>query len=124
MTPSIAPRIVLVSLIFAAPALAQAPAGDAPSKASPKQSDAGKYAGIKPLIREHRAEQVKMVKLWQAMKAGSVDEKTREAYKDAQLRTQQASNKVTRFMAEERWTDADRAIMNKMWTDELEKPVE
>ncbi len=31
---------------------------------------------------------------------------------------------VTKFISQERWTDADRAAMNKMWADELEKPIE
>lgn len=127
MDPSIAARIALVSAVSAVtvlPAAAQAPSGDAPAKEAPRQADTGKYSGLRPLIRAHREEQVKMVKLWQAMKAGSVDEKTRESYKEAQVRAQQASNKVTRFIAEERWTDADRAAMTKMWTDELEKPIE
>lgn len=131
MHRSTAARIAFVSAVFAlhAPVVADAAAVQAPSGGQPagelsQQAETGKYSGLRPLIRAHRDEQVKMVKLWQAMKSGSVDEKTREAYKEAQVRTQQASNKVTRFIAEERWTDADRAAMTKMWTDELEKPIE
>jgi hypothetical protein len=65
-----------------------------------------------------------MVKLWQSMKAGDVSEKTREAYKVAQIATQKSSNKVTQFINQERWSEEDRAAMNKLWTDELEKPVQ
>jgi hypothetical protein len=118
-------RIALVSVIFAAPALAQAPAGDAPKQDAPaKKSDTGKYAGITSLIREHREKQTAMVKLWREIKKGNTDEKTRDQYKDAQLASQKASNKVSEFIARERWNDADRAAMNKMWADELAKPIE
>ena len=119
-------RIALVSVIFAAPALAQAPAGDAPAKQDTpaKKSDTGKYAGITSLIREHREKQTAMVKLWREIKKGNADEKTRDQYKEAQLAAQKASNKVSKYIAEERWNDADRAAMNKMWADELAKPTE
>jgi len=130
-------RIALVSVIFAAPALAQASAGDAPrvqdpapkqdapaKKADSGKTDSGKYSGIVPLIRTHRDKQAAMVKLWREIKKGNADEKTRDQYKAAQLAAQEASNKVTKFINQERWTDADRAAMNKMWSDELEKPVE
>ncbi|MFM1935821.1 MAG: hypothetical protein RI990_780 [Planctomycetota bacterium] len=85
---------------------------------------ASKYGGLMPLVRAHREDQVKMVKLWQSMKAGDVSEKTREAYKVAQIATQKSSNKVTQFINQERWSEEDRAAMNKLWTDELEKPVQ
>ncbi len=119
-------RIALVSVIFAAPALAQAPAGDTPAKQDTpaKKSDTGKYAGITSLIREHREKQTAMVKLWREIKKGNADEKTRDQYKEAQLAAQKASNKVSKYIAEERWNDADRAAMNKMWADELAKPTE
>lgn len=119
-------RIALVSVIFAAPALAQAPAGDTPAKQDTpaKKSDTGKYAGITSLIREHREKQTAMVKLWREIKKGNADEKTRDQYKGAQLASQKASNKVSKYIAEERWNDADRAAMNKMWADELAKPTE
>ena len=119
-------RIALVSVIFAAPALAQAPAGDTPAKQDTpaKNSDTGKYAGITSLIREHREKQTAMVKLWREIKKGNADEKTRDQYKEAQLASQKASNKVSKYIAEERWNDADRAAMNKMWADELAKPTE
>ena len=119
-------RIALVSVIFAAPALAQAPAGDTPAKQDTpaKKSDTGKYAGITSLIREHRDKQTAMVKLWREIKKGNADEKTRDQYKEAQLAAQKASNKVSKYIAEERWNDADRAAMNKMWADELAKPTE
>ena len=119
-------RIALVSVIFAAPALAQAPAGDTPAKQDTpaKKSDTGKYAGITSLIREHREKQTAMVKLWREIKKGNADEKTRDQYKEAQLAAQKASNKVSKYIAEERWTDADRAAMNQMWSEELAKPTE
>ena len=119
-------RFALVSVIFAAPALAQAPAGDTPAKQDTpaKKSDTGKYAGITSLIREHREKQTAMVKLWREIKKGNADEKTRDQYKEAQLAAQKASNKVSKYIAEERWNDADRAAMNKMWADELAKPTE
>ena len=119
-------RFALVSVIFAAPALAQAPAGDTPAKQDTpaKKSDTGKYAGITSLIREHRDKQTAMVKLWREIKKGNADEKTRDQYKEAQLAAQKASNKVSKYIAEERWNDADRAAMNKMWADELAKPTE
>ena len=119
-------RIALVSVIFAAPALAQAPAGDTPAKQDTpaKKSDTGKYAGITSLIREHREKQTAMVKLWREIKKGNADEKTRDQYKEAQLAAQKASNKVSKYIAEERWNDADRAAMNQMWADELAKPTE
>jgi hypothetical protein len=125
-------RFALVSVIFAAPALAQAPAGDTPAKQDPapkqdtpaKKADTGKYAGITSLIREHREKQTAMVKLWREIKKGNADEKTRDQYKEAQLAAQKASNKVSKYIAEERWTDADRAAMNQMWSEELAKPTE
>ena len=49
---------------------------------------ASKYGGLMPLVRAHREDQVKMVKLWQSMKAGDVSEKTRDAYKAAQIAAQ------------------------------------
>jgi len=85
---------------------------------------ASKYGGLMPLVRAHREDQVKMVKLWQSMKAGDVSEKTRDAYKAAQIAAQKSSNKVTQFINQERWSEEDRAAMNKLWTDELEKPVQ
>ena len=119
-------RFALVSVIFAAPALAQAPAGDTPAKQDTpaKKSDTGKDAGITSLLREHRDKQTAMVKLWREIKKGNADEKTRDQYKEAQLAAQKASNKVSKYIAEERWNDADRAAMNKMWADELAKPTE
>jgi hypothetical protein len=125
-------QIALVWVIFAAQAPAQALTGDTPAPQDPvskqdapaKKSDAGKYAGITSLIREHREKQTAMVKLWREIKKGNSDEKTRDQYKAAQIAAQQASNKVTKFISEERWNDADRAAMNKMWADELAKPTE
>jgi hypothetical protein len=31
---------------------------------------------------------------------------------------------VTQFINREHWSEADRAAMNKMWTDVLEKPID
>ena len=114
--PSIA--ILAASCLCAVPAAA-APA-PAPALASPAQ-DAGKYGGFMPLVRAHKEAQDKMVALWQAIKGGDVSEKTRDDYKKAQDATQKASNKVTQFMNQERWSEEDRAAMTKIWTDELEK---
>lgn len=127
MKPLLISQFLLVSLTFSASSLAQSPAGEPPAKDAPpvaKQPGSGKYAGIVPLINAHRIQQVKMVKLWKAIKSGQNDEKTRDQYKEAQISTQTARNKVTKFMSAERFTDDDRKAMNKMWTDELEKPVE
>ena len=115
-------RIALVSVIFAAPALAQDPAPKQDTPAT--KSDTSKYAAISSLIREHREKQTAMVKLWREIKKGNTDEKTRDQYKEAQIASQKASNKVSEFIARERWNDADRAAMNKMWADELAKPIE
>ena len=114
--PSIA--ILAASCLCAVPAAA-APA-PAPAPASQAQ-DAGKYGGFMPLVRAHKDAQDKMVALWQAIKGGDVSEKTRDDYKKAQDATQKASNKVTQFMSQERWSEEDRAAMTKIWTDELEK---
>ncbi|MFM8642912.1 MAG: hypothetical protein ACKOEP_08785 [Phycisphaerales bacterium] len=111
--------------ILAASCLSAMPAGAAaPSPASALAStaqDAGKYGGFMPLVRAHKVAQDKMVALWQAIKGGDVSEKTRDDYKKAQDATQKAINKVTQFMKQESWSDEDRAAMNKIWTDELEK---
>jgi hypothetical protein len=85
--------------------------------------DAGKYGGFMPLVRAHREAQDKMVALWQSIKKGDVSDKTRDDYKKAQEAAQKASNKVTQFISQERWSDEDRAAMTKIWTDELEKTV-
>lgn len=120
-------RIAAVSAIFALPAPLQAsplvqdkPAGAEP----PKRSDRSKYAGINGLIEGHRDAQVKMVKLWRTIKSGQGNDKTSKDYQEAQQVTQAASNKVTQFINREQWTDADRAEMNKMWAEALEKPIE
>ena len=114
-------RIAAPSLaILAASCLCAVPAAAAPAPASQAQ-DAGKYGGFMPLVRAHKDAQDKMVALWQAIKGGDVSEKTRDDYKKAQDATQKASNKVTQFMSQERWSEEDRAAMTKIWTDELEK---
>ncbi|MBU3684449.1 MAG: hypothetical protein FGM39_10640 [Phycisphaerales bacterium] len=118
---SAAPTVVLLaaSCLWAAPIAADA-APTVPAPAAPAQ-DAGKYGGFMPLVRAHKDAQDRMVALWQAIKGGDVSEKTRDDYKKAQDATQKASNKVTQFMAQERWSEEDRAAMTKIWTDELEK---
>ncbi|MFM9145085.1 MAG: hypothetical protein ACKORL_06930, partial [Phycisphaerales bacterium] len=116
VAPSIA--ILVASCLCAVPAAA-APS-PTPVPGSPAQ-DAGKYGGFMPLVRAHKDAQDKMVALWQAIKGGDVSEKTRDDYKKAQDATQKASNKVTQFMNQERWSEEDRAAMTKIWTDELEK---
>ena len=127
MRPAAHPIVILVaSCLCAAPAAAMAPtAAPAPAwanlaAAAPVQ-DAGKYGGFMPLVRAHKEAQDKMVALWQAIKGGDVSEKTRDDYKKAQYATQKASNKVTQFISQERWSEEDRAAMTKIWTDELEK---
>lgn len=115
--PSIA--FLAASSLWAATAATGAPSA-APVPASALQ-DAGKYGGFMPLVRAHKDAQDKMVALWQAIKGGDVSEKTRDDYKKAQDATQKASNKVTQFIAQERWSEEDRAAMTKIWTDELEK---
>lgn len=125
-------RITAVSAIFAAhgglgtaSAAPIAAPQDAPaSKDAPKRSDRSKYAGITSLIEAHRAAQVKMVKLWRTIKAGEGNEKTSKDYQEAQLAVQKASNKVTQFINREQWSEADRAELNKMWAEALEKPID
>jgi len=114
--PSLA--ILAASCLLAAPAAARPAAVPAPA---PAAQDAGKYGGFMPLVRAHKEAQDKMVALWQAIKGGDMSEKTREDYKKAQDATQKASNKVTQFISQERWSEEDRAAMTKIWTDELEK---
>jgi hypothetical protein len=114
--PSLA--ILAASCLLAAPAAARPTAVPAPA---PAAQDAGKYGGFMPLVRAHKEAQDKMVALWQAIKGGDMSEKTREDYKKAQDATQKASNKVTQFISQERWSEEDRAAMTKIWTDELEK---
>lgn len=118
-------HVALSIALLAAPSLWPAPvAAAAPSPvasaAAPAQ-DAGKYGGFMPLVRAHKEAQDKMVALWQAIKGGDVSEKTRDDYKNAQVAAQKASNKVTQFISQERWSEEDRAAMTKIWTDELEK---
>ena len=115
--PSIA--ILAASCLWTVPAAAAAPS-PAPEPVRAAQ-DAGKYGGFMPLVRAHKDAQDKMVALWQAIKGGDVSEKTRDDYKKAQDATQKASNKVTQFISQERWSEEDRAAMTKIWTDELEK---
>jgi hypothetical protein len=117
IAPSIA--ILAASCFLAAPAAAGM--SMCPSAPAAPVQDAGKYGGFMPLVRAHKEAQDKMVALWQAIKGGDVSEKTREDYKNAQVATQKASNKVTQFIGQERWSEEDRAAMTKIWTDELEK---
>lgn len=90
--------------------------------AAPQQAKS--YPGLMPLVSAHRAEQVKMVKLWQTIKSGNGDEKTAEKYKEAQERTAKASAKVSEYIEDEKWSVEDRLAMQKLWAAELEKPVE
>ena len=117
IAPSIA--ILAASCLWAAPAAAAMPMS--PSAPAAPAQDAGKYGGFMPLVRAHKEAQDRMVALWQAIKGGDVSEKTRDDYKKAQDATQKASNKVTQFIGQERWSEEDRAAMTKIWTDELEK---
>ena len=117
--PSLA--IFAVSCLLVAPAAARPMVALAPTPAAGSAQDAGKYGGLMPLVRAHKEAQDRMVALWQAIKGGDVSEKTREDYKKAQDATQKASNKVTQFISQERWSEEDRAAMTKIWTDELEK---
>jgi pyruvate/2-oxoglutarate dehydrogenase complex dihydrolipoamide acyltransferase (E2) component len=110
-SPCLAPVAAMASAAPAAPA--------APAVASAQ--DAGKYGGLMPLVRAHKDAQDRMVALWQSIKKGDVSEKTRDDYKKAQESAQKASNKVTQFISQERWSEEDRAAMTKIWTDELEK---
>lgn len=118
----------MVSAIFALPQAAFAMSAtpqDAPAgQEAPKTANRSKYAGITSLIQAHRTAQVKMVKLWRTIKAGQGDDKTSKDYQEAQLAVQKASNKVTQFINREQWSQADRTEMNKMWAEELEKPIE
>lgn len=82
------------------------------------------FPGLKPLVAAHRDEQVKMVKLWRTIKEGQGDDKTSKDYQEAQLAVQKASNKVTQFINREQWSEADRAELNKMWAEALEKPID
>lgn len=86
--------------------------------------DTARYPGLMPLVNAHRAEQVKMVKLWKTIKEGKGTDKTPEEYKDAQIRVQKASNKVDEYIANDKWSVEDRIAMQKLWAAELEKPIE
>ena len=116
--PATSLAMLAAASLLVAPADARSEALPAPV---PTVQDAGKYGGFMPLVRAHKEAQDKMVALWQAIKGGDMSEKTREDYKKAQDATQKASNKVTQFIGQERWSEEDRAAMTKIWTDELEK---
>lgn len=86
--------------------------------------DAGKYSGFMDLVKDHREAQIKMVRKWREVKAQSpVSDATMKEYKELQVETGKASNKVVKFMQQKRWTDEDRAAMNKIWSDEISKDV-
>ena len=118
LSPPIA--ILAASILCAAPVAAMASSAGSALAAAPAQ-DAGKYGGFMPLVRAHKEAQDRMVALWQSIKGGDMSDKTRDDYKKAQDATQKASNKVTQFISQERWSEEDRAAMTKIWTDELEK---
>ena len=126
--------VLAVSGIFASHGVASAvavPAGtfrNSGAVASPATAalpqDAARYPGLMPLVNAHRAEQVKMVKLWKTIKDGKGTDKTPEEYKEAQIRVQKASNKVDEYIANDKWSVEDRVAMHKVWAAELEKPIE
>jgi hypothetical protein len=82
------------------------------------------FPGLKPLVAAHRDEQVKMVKLWRTIKEGKGDDKTAAEYKAQQDRVGKASEKVSDFIARDKWSAEDRIEMQRLWSAELEKPVE
>ena len=134
MTSANLQRVALLSALLALPALPAAaqtpPAGGGAAsgrQATPpakKKTDTSKYSELDSLVKVHRAAQVKMVKLWKQIKAGQNDEKTHDAYKAAQIDAQKASNEVTKYINREGWSAEDRAAMNKMWSEALEKPID
>lgn len=111
------PSVVLASGLALPVALAALPT---PVPAA-QEPDERKYPGFMALVKAHKETQGKMVKLWQAIKAGDTSEKTREAYKAAQDVNQKAANKVTKFIEQEKWSTEDRDAMSKIWSRELEK---
>ena len=111
------PSVVLASVLALPAAMAALPAA-VPASQEP---DERKYPGFMALVKAHKETQGKMVKLWQAIKAGDTSEKTREAYKAAQETNQKAANKVTKFIEQEKWSTEDRDAMSKIWSRELEK---
>lgn len=116
-----------VSAIFAVlgpGALAADHAGPGGALAAAPAQQAKSYPGLMPLVSAHRAEQVKMVKLWQKIKSGQGDDKTAEDYKEAQARTAKASAKVSDYIEDDKWSVEDRLAMQKLWAAELEKPIE
>lgn len=91
---------------------------------APQAADAGKYSGFMDLVNNHREAQVKMVKKWRELKGQTPPtEATMQEYKKLQEETQKASNKVTKFMQQSRWTADDRKAMEKIWGDVLAKDV-
>lgn len=96
----------------------------APAETASLTQDAGKYSGFMDLVKDHREAQIKMVRKWREVKAQSpVSDATMKEYKELQVETGKASNKVVKFMQQKRWTDEDRAAMNKIWSDEISKDV-
>ena len=125
----LSPSVLSVVAVLVVPALqegagartASASMLAAPAAVRAQPQDASKYSGFLPLVKAHKEAQGKMVKLWQAIKAGDNSEGTRAAYKAAQEASQKAANKVTKFMEQEKWSQEDREAMNKIWSKELEK---
>jgi hypothetical protein len=82
------------------------------------------YPGLKSLVAKHCEVQREMVKLWRTLKEGKGDDKVAADYKAAQERVAKASEKVSEFISRDKWSDADRAEMQRLWAAELEKSVE
>jgi hypothetical protein len=94
-----------------------------PPKAAPKP-DASKYPGFAPLVQTNREAFVKLVKKRNELKAQTPpQESTFKEYKELEAKYQEASSKVSEFMAQKRWTDEDRAAMTTIVSEELSKAV-
>jgi hypothetical protein len=105
-------------------AVLSAPAQQTPPAKPAKPADASKYSGFMDLVNEHREVQVKMVKKWRELRGQQPPtEATMAEYKKLQEAAQKASNKVTKYIAQERWTEEDRAAMNKIWGDVVGQDV-
>lgn len=105
-------------------AVLSAPAQQTPPAKPAKPVDASKYSGFMDLVNEHREVQVKMVKKWRELRGQQPPtEATMAEYKKLQEAAQKASNKVTKYIAQERWTEEDRAAMNKLWGDVVGQDV-
>lgn len=98
--------------------------GGAETALSRQAPDPSRYAGLMDRVRDHREAQVKMVKKWREIKATATpSESMLKEYKALQVGTQEAADKVSRFIAQPKWTDEDRKAMNQLWADELAKDI-